>query len=361
MKINNPADTSSFSIPRAKVLLNKKEVIWHEVEINNTSYYNADTFNIEIPLFKNTVDWTLDKFASEQKIDVEIDISLDGGINYTPNFYGKVDQIDFDIASNLLKINGRDYSSDLIDTKTTERYPNSTSSQIAIKFAKNHNLTPIVTNTKTPIGVYLNNEYVQTGIQKSEWDILTFLAQKENFLLFVRKDELHFQPKPQQGDDYYSIEFKIDDLLNKISCNSIRPSFERSLTIAKDIKVHVISFNHSTGKTIKKTATKSRKNPQEENVQSYVFSRPNLTSEQALQMAQSYLQQLTDREIILRCSLFFDNTLDITNPIIISGTNSKLDQIYYISKIVRTLTFEGEMQMEIEAKNHSVESEVSIL
>ena len=365
MMINDPSSKSNFSKPRAKVLFNKKEVVWSTLELSNTNYYNADTFVLEMPMYGNVKDWDVNRFTTEVAIDVEISISIDGGKTFNPAFYGIVDNIDFKYATNSIRASGRDYSSKLIDTKTTERYPNSTSSQVAIKFAKEHGLTPVVTDTSTPIGVFLNNEYVDTGIQKTEWDILTFLARKENFLLYLRKNELHFQPKPKQGDDYYSVVFKIGNAenngaINSLSVNAIDIDFARCLTIAKDVSVQIISFNSGSGATIKRKATKKGRNSNSQNMQNYVYNKPNLTSEQALQLAQSYLQQISERELVLNCSLFFDNVLDIVHPLQISGTKTKLDQIYYVSKIDRTISFNGECEMIVEAKNHSVESETSI-
>ena len=113
------------------------------------------------------------------------------------------------------------------------------------------------------------------------------------------------------------------------------------------------------GKTLEGKGKKGR-NSNSQNMQNYVYNKPNLTSEQALQLAQSYLQQISERELVLNCSLFFDNVLDIVHPLQISGTKTKLDQIYYVSKIDRTISFNGECEMIVEAKNHSVESETSI-
>jgi phage protein D len=361
MMINDPAATSNFTKPRANVIFNKSKVVWSNLTVENCNYYNADTFKVTLPMYGNSPEWDVNKFTDEMLIDVEIDLSLDGGLTYTPIFYGRVDNIDFEYVSNSISVSGRDYSSLLIDTKTTERYPNNTSSEIVEQFALEHNLIPVVTETATPVGVFLNNEYVATGVQRTEWDILTFLAKQEDFLLFVRGKELHFQPKPVKGDDFYGITFIIDAVNKTIRVNAINPKFSRCLSIARDVSVEVVSFNSSTGNTVKRKATKSRSESDHENVQNYVYTKPNLTPEQALQLAQSYLQQITEREIVFHTDLFLDSTLDIIYPIQISGTGTKLDQIYFISKIERYLEFTGECSMNIEAKNHSTESEVNIV
>jgi hypothetical protein len=179
--------------------------------------------------------------------------------------------------------------------------------------------------------------------------------------LFVRGRELHFQPKPVNGDDYYGVVFVIDANNQTIKANAINPKFSRCLSIARDVSVEVVSFNSSTGNTVKRKATKSRRRNSPEDVQNYVYTKPNLTPEQALQLAQSYLQQITEHEIVFRSDLFLDVTLDIVYPIKVSGTSTKLDQIYFISKIERYLEFTGDCSMNVEAKNHSTESEVSIV
>src|SRR5258708_3913007 len=77
--------------------------------------------------------------------------------NFTPAdlkswIYGQVDEIEIDPVQNTIHVRGRDLTRVFIDTKTTQKWPNQTASQIATSLAKGHGLTPVVTATTTKVG-----------------------------------------------------------------------------------------------------------------------------------------------------------------------------------------------------------------
>ena len=189
--------------PRAIVQLNGINIRWLNIEITEKNFYLSDDCRVEVPLYDddNEIIFDIDYWASQSDILVEIFI----GFPFDPNAYsissldsmfmGKADNLGIDLVRGLVTITGRDLSSILIDKKTTELFPSKTASQIVTKFAVDNGLTPVVTATTKDVGVY-QQQFSKITRQRSLWDICTFLADHEDFNVFVRGQELHFEPKP---------------------------------------------------------------------------------------------------------------------------------------------------------------------
>jgi hypothetical protein len=97
-------------------------------------------------------------------------------------------------------------------------------------------------------------------------------------------------------------------------------------------------------------------------VQEYSFSVPNLSPEQAQQLANKKLAELSRHEKGLAIEGPADNVLQLTHRIVIEGTGTPFDQTYYPDSIVRSMSAESGSgyHWSIQAKNHSPETEVTL-
>ena len=361
--------------PRGLVLINGEEVIFNHFEVDNNNLYLADTFEVEIPISTNNPDIDLSYLYSQPAILIEIF----AGFPQNPSHYnkselmslivGQVDTVNVHLESRTVTLAGRDLTAKFIDAKTMNKYPNLTSSQIVTQLAKARGLTPVVTETKTKVGIYYQDELVRLTSENNEWDLINFLAREEGFTAYVKGMELHFEPYPDENSDPYVIQYKHPDSLdNTTQSNVISLELERNLTLAKDIIVYVRTFNPKTKKPVTKkmqathtanSVLKGKAQPIGE-AQKYVYVRNNLTPEQALQFAQKELKRLSLHEMKLTATLQADNILTCRNMIQVKGTNSPLDQTYYPNSIIRRMSYDGGYEMTVHAKNHSPESEVLV-
>jgi len=125
-----------------------------------------------------------------------------------------------------------------------------------------------------------------------------------------------------------------------------------NLTLARDVAVVLKSRTMEDPTkpfTITATATHSAGSPGEP--QTYNYAIPNLTTDKATQKAKSLVQELTAHEIKLSAALPADNTLDITNIIKVTGTNSEFDQLYFPDEIVRRMSLDEGYTMQVSAKS----------
>ena len=197
MLLNDPQ--SAWRAPRLKVIANGQIISGAmEAEVISNNYYAADRFRTSVALGIDP--WAGASFwASEPDILMDVQFSLDGGASFVSLVQGVVDSVSIDPTLGLVRLDGRDLTSALIEARTQETFANRTSSEIASLLAQRHNLTPQVTSTTTPVGRYYQIEHDRITLNQfsrttTEWDLLVYLARQEGFDVFVQGQTLCFQP-----------------------------------------------------------------------------------------------------------------------------------------------------------------------
>ncbi|PXX42209.1 phage late control D family protein [Aquitalea magnusonii] len=347
--------------PRGRCLLNGREVAgWISLEVENNSFHSADTFRALFAISLLPPDYDLAWFASQLQFRVQIE--LDDGNGMVPFILGNADSIRFDPVARTVELEGRDLTAVLIDDRTTEHYRNLTASQIATKIAQKHGLTPVVTPTSAKAGSYYQIDHVQMQDEQSEWELLFYLAQREEFVCFVRGIELHFEPMPSPATaDRYQVDWQ--ELVTGPVSNVADLKFERTLTVSKGVVVEVHSFNAKQKKgfqvsypKVTKSVGGARAGQAKPKAQVYRYTFPNLTHEQALQKAQALYKQIIQHEMKLDGTLPGDNLLMPEVMIEMTGTGSQFDQPYYVDSIRRHLDVSSGYTMSFSAKNHNPNS-----
>lgn len=357
--------------PRAIVRLNGEVITgWESWEVDNNAYRSADTFRVvfvvsSLPTTRNT-QW----FSQQASMNVEIL----AGFPVNPNqysasdlsslIYGQVDEIAFDPVAGTIELHGRDLTAQFIDTKTSEHFANQTASQIATTLANRHGLTPVVTATTTKSGNYYKDDHASTTQQQSEWELLTFLANQEDFVLFVTGKELHFQPRPAEKADHYAITWDNANTGKGYAVsNTISLNMTRNLTIAKGVTVEVHSWNAKQKKGFTASFPKNAKGVQVGQstapTQVYKYTIAGLTPDKAQQRAQSLYKQIIAHEMRLTAYLPADNVLNCTQTIEMRGTCTNWDQVYYPESVKRSMSYNEGYRMEVSAKNTSPELEAA--
>jgi hypothetical protein len=355
-------DLATARLPRGAVRLNGKLFSgWERWEVANNAHRSADSFAISLASALLPPGYGIDWFAAQTAITVEIfaNTAPDDPNNYQPTLadrliLGQVDDIDFDPVRGLLTLTGRDFTAQLIDTSVSVGYLNQTSSQIAATLAARHDLTPVITQTTTPIGTFYNQNHISLTQQRSEWDLLTELAGFENFDAFVIGEELHFEPRPDPSDaERYSIDWQPAGTTTTVSgANVTTLRLERSLTLARGVSVTVQSWHARLGKRF--TATW----PQwDTDIVSgtaplaYSFIAAGLTQDQCQQIARSRYQDIAQHMMRLSAELPGDDVLDCRMILTVNGTGTSWDQDYFPDIVRRSMSVADGYRMSVSAKN----------
>jgi phage protein D len=327
-----------------------------EAEVTNASHFAADTFRVV--LASGTLPAAYAPNYWSQSVGDQLGLSVGfAGASPTQLILGQVDNIDYDPVARTITMTGRDLSAPLIDTRTSEKFVNQTSSEIVQTLAARHGLQASAQATTTKAGTYYNLENVLLTQDQSEWDLLIYLAEHEQFDVWVSGNTLNFMPSPVTTNPSYKITWQ--DTPAQSSAIDIHLS--RSETLAKDIIVKVQSWNQKQQRafTVTYKVTQANKGQRSGGLaQTYSYNVPNLTRDQAYALAKSKAEDITRHERILTATLPGDNILTTRAMVQLVGTNTAWDQSYYPDTITRHISFEEGYRMELRAKSHSTQSTV---
>ncbi len=335
---------------------------WDSVEVDNNVHRSADTFRVvliadALPKKRN-VSW----LASQTTIEVEVYMTETprNPEGYAPQsgdllLTGRVDELDYDPAANTVELSGRDLTALLIDTKTSEHFANQTASQIAQTLAGRHGLTPVVVPTKIKAGEYYQIDHADVTQEQSEWELLTRLAAAEDYTVYVRGHELHFEPSNTTAGDYPIVWTPPTATQSKqADLNSLK--FTRDLTIVKGVSVEVRSWNAKQKKSFTQSwpkAPKAVKPGGSESPQVYRYTIAGLTPDQAQKRAQNLYAQIAAHMVKLEAELPGDALLNCNKTVTVQGTGTTFDQVYYPDSVKRSLSVSEGYRMTFSAKNQS--------
>jgi hypothetical protein len=348
--------------PRGAVKVNGAEVSgWLSFDTDANEYASPDTFKVTFALSALPDDHNAAWWASQA---ADIFVELFAGFPADPNaysaaeltsiFYGQADDLEFDYDDLTLHVSGRDLTAKLLDNKSSEKYRNQTASQIASALAAKYGMTPVVTATTTKVGTYYAAEHVDLKSDRTQLDLLTWLARQEGFRVFVKGKELHFEPLPPYPPSPFILE-KVAAADGPAAWNGQSVKIGRTLTVAKDVSVTVTSWNGSKKLAYTRKATRSKKGSG--SVQNYAYRIPNLTPEKAQARANQLLAEISRHEVKLNFDGPAENGLAVDGVILVKGTATALDQLFFPASIARSMVFGGGYGWTVSAKNHSPETQ----
>ena len=341
--------SSSLRRPRLQVLANSAVLGGVlEASVSSSSHYAADRFRLRAAL--SSVDPSVLSAA-----DLQIEIAVGVGTGFRSLIVGLADRIDIDAVHGTVEIEGRDFCAGLIEARIQQTFSNQTSSEIALEFAQGQGLVGDVAQTTTPVGRYYQSEHDQVSLDQfsratTQWDLLVFLAQHEGFDVWVSGSTLHFQP---------TVASPVSRTILPTDCISLR--MQRALTLANDIEVVVKSWNSRQQSAFVQVARQSgQRTGGATKTQRYVYVRPNLLADQALQLAQRILADLSRHERVVQMTMPGELVLDPRSMVAIEGTGTDFDQVYQIAEIERELSVERGFVQQVKAKNTTVTSDSTI-
>ncbi len=331
-------------------------------EVTNNTHFTADTYHLTLAMSALPSGMDAAYFSSSANDQVAITASFADG--YQPDqllIIGQVDDVDVDLVKRTLTLTGRDLSAQMIDTKTSDHFQQNTASEIVAIIAGRHGLQTNIAATTTKAGTYYELYHSRLTVSQTEWDLLIFLAEQEDFDLWVSGNTLNFQPSVAETDPPYVLLWSDLGPGNKSSnCSDLQ--LKRSQTLAKDIIVKVRSWNQAQGvaftvESKRNQAAKSQRSGGQ--AQTYFFRLANATQAQAQQFANNMQEKISRHERVVTAAMPGDNLLTIRKPVKLVGTNTDWDQVYYVDSIHRHISMQGGYRMEVRAKNHSTASMVT--
>lgn len=337
----NAVAASQTREPAGMVLVGGQQVPFISWEVANNGFFQADTFGCELPMSALPFGQSAAFLADQTSIAVEIRLSVDG-TNPTSLITGAVDDLDIDWPQQTLSLTGRDYSSQLIETKTSLTWRNQVSSAIVQQLAAAHGLTANAHASSTYVGRYYETDHDKLGDDVTEWSLVQYLAQKEGYYAWVSGSTLNFQPLGAAQGSPLQVQWKPAGAGTAAQAPLVSLKTSRKLMLAKGVKVIVWSWNHKKKTAFKATAGSG--------AETYSFRVPGLEMSDAQQLAQTRLEQISRHEKKLELEMVADVTTNARQAVQLSGTGTGFDQIYYVEEVRRSMRF-GELMQSLRAKN----------
>jgi phage protein D len=361
--------------PRAIVKINDAIVPgWVDFTTDSNSFYSADTFRVTFATSLLPDAFNVEWFSTVTEAFVEIfagfpsDAANFSVADLTSQIYGRIDDIDFDPCGTSITVTGRDLTAALIDTKLTDQWNNLTASQVATQLANKHGLTPQVTATKEIVGKYYQIDHVRINAERSEWDLLAWLAAEAGFVVYAKGHTLYFGPDPRTPDTPYLVRWQgPTDEIGYSTMNGGRARFRRSLTVAKGVTVGIHSWNDKQKKGFdayypsKPKAIQAGKASPFGNTQTYEFDVANLTQQQAVARAQALYNQIIRHEVNLQYDAPADDLLSARVMIQTEGFPGSFNQTFYVDSVTREFSLAAGYSMHARAKNHNPDLQVTNL
>ena len=329
-----------------------------EWTVVNNSFLEADTFDLtlianRLPAAMNAV-W----FAS---LAADTFVEIFGGTTTTPDnpnpseltsfIYGRIDDIEFEPVHGTLSLKGRDLTGAFIDAKVAANYTNQTSSQIVATIAAKHGIATKITTTNTRVGNNYSQDTLELTANRSEWDLLAFLARQEGFVVNIINGAggpfLYFGSDLTGSGTTLSVKYQVpSNARGSPTANVMTMRFARVMTVAKGISVTVSSGPRwnptSTGSYPSKTRqiAPGRASPFGAET-AYYFNVPaGATPQQCVAKARSIYNQIIQHAMKVDFTLPADVTTDVTSTVVVTGTGTAFDQTYYPRAVTRTMKFE---------------------
>ena len=346
--------------PRLQALVNGAPVTGAiSGNVTLTAHLSSARWSVEAAF---TPDQTAAWWSSQTAMTVEIKAQLSPAEGWTSLVVGDVDDLDVDLETTVVSMSGRDLSARLLDTKSSEAYPNQSSSEIVQMLAAKHGLQADVTATSGAVGQFYQLEHARTTHDafskfSNEWELLVYLAQHEDYDLSVDGNTLRFHPKSSSTD---TVDISYDASVTPPVSVVSNLRLKRSMTLAKDVKVVVRSWDSKKATAHEVTATRSKSGSKaSSDIQTYTFIKPNVSPEAAQQFANAKLSELSRHEKTMSFDCPGELTMTTRQMISLTGTGTAFDQNYYVDSIERSISLDGGFHQSVSAKNHDPNSEVT--
>ncbi len=268
-----------------------------------------------------------------------------GGGDKQQVMVGQVDKPEIDWDSQTATFSGRDKSASLSTNRRSQKFLNQSSTDVVNTIAQSHGLTASFVGVSGFAGKVFSDT-VHLTLNRSDYEIVSDLAEREGYRWYVDGSTLYFEPKGQQSGSYaFTYQPPVPGQSYAVgTCYGLKTS--RNTTAAAPTQVTVKSWNRKDKKLYK--TTKSIGGVGSDVVAEYHHNEK--TQAQVESLAQSRLDNMTRHDCSASWSAPADLTLDVHEGASLSGTGTIYDQSYQIDEASFEMGWDGSFEMKLTCK-----------
>lgn len=331
--------------PRLRLTINGSVIACMSAEVTSQRGSLATTFRLEVAYN------ILGPASGSNWLDLDrIEVALDMGYAeqgaglptvWTSMVSGVVDRVSLDPVSSLVVLDGRDNAARLIDLPLEDAYLNKTGAEVARDLASRCGLVADVDDTAGLVGQYYQIQHSKTVFgaysrHANGWDLLSELAEIENYELWVDGRTLHFK-RPSQAAQPLMVRFSPGRSGGSFPVLGVgNLVLDRTTGLSGPVQVRIDSWNSRQ----KQKITSSYPASVSGDVRLYTILKPNLQAEQADALARATYLQLRARKRTLTATMAGELTLTPRRMLQVTGTGTGWDTVYVVDRIVRHMGLE---------------------
>lgn len=403
--------------PQCRVTANGKALRIVQAEVIQNGHQEADSFDVQMPLFdpQAPYDW---KWWAEQT-DIEIEVLLgfadkDGQTSrWTSLVQGPVDSIAmsplaYGPHSNLalrartevgrggqlphetgpahpygavLQIRGRDYSGQLIDSEVSQE-------QVSGNLTSKDMLDNLVSQVPglsldisqlddDSVGDLMNDAQGRLTLHRSAWDVISGIAEHEGARATVKGKQVKIAPVPADSSDkgqafaiYYYPEKQSSTGggFEPVRSNVMTLRMARALAVGRGVDHFVQAYDSATGRRPSRAVARVRSQQRESRSDgdkmnsnlTYTESQPGMSQAQARKHARAKGNHVSKFERDIEFQMPGDLTLTVDTPVTLTGTGTQFDQTYEVSQLTHFFDLTQGYRMECRCRNRSDDVQVQV-
>ena len=336
--------------PRAWVQIGSANIPVLTTTVTRKATRHADTFSAEMSINEAALYcYGLPQWADwDPNQDVAIVMASQiGGADTTTMISGRIDVPKITLADMKVSISSRDKSSALTESKRNQKFLNQKSSDAATQIAQDNGLNPVVTDTGDYAGKTYTTDTANLVLNRTDFETMNVLAEREGFRWYVEGDDLIFEPKDTDNGTIsiiYQPPGPNTSSVGYANCSDL--TLASNSTAARPHEVTYAGWHHGQKKLYKSVQTATGKG----DTVKYRFHYNGNTQAQLDLKAAARLKDLIRHELSITAKMPGDLTVDPRMVAQVSGTGTIYDQTYDPDSIEWTLGWEEFFEMTIEAK-----------
>ncbi len=341
--------SGSFRAPRVWVQIGEAKIRAIKATVTRKATRHADTFSADLSITAAAVygfdlpqwaDWDPDQ-------DVAILMaSQAGGGDETTMITGKVDIPTIDADNHTVTITARDKSASLTQKRRAQQFKNQKSSDIVPTIAQDHGLNPVIMSTDAFAGKAYTADFATLALNRTDFEFLSQLADREGFRWYVEGDDLVFEPKEAAGGAVCQAYWYPPSADAPASGNVTALKMGKNSEAARPVSVTAKGWHHGKKKLYKATSTATGKGQSLE----YTLHHNGNDQSQLEKKAKSRRDDIIRHELNVTCTMPGDLTVDPHTAWQLQGTGTIYDQTYAIDEVEFVMGWEEDFDMHITAR-----------
>ncbi len=333
--------------PRVWLSLAGTQIPCLSATVTRKSERKADTFSAELDIFDTALSgFGLAEWADYQPVDVQVMMALDALSAPTSMITGMIDEPRINWDEMTVTVAGRDKSASLIERRRSQKFANQKSSEIVSTIAKDHGLSVSATDSSDLAGKIYDQDTNHLVLNRSDYEVLSDLAEREGFRWYVDGTTLYFEPKGGGSTNAVFYWYPPGVLAAYGVATITKLTTHRNMTAAKPHKLNVASWHHKDKKRYLGTGSAGGVGDSID----IEHHHNGKTQAQADKLANSRVKDAIRHDCNIIIVAPADFSLDVRQQIELRGTATIYDQPYDTDSIIFEVAWAQGAEMTINGK-----------